>query len=142
MCDYSLHAVASRPAKVGETLVTTGFYGTSTRGFATREESGVVVCLLPGTELAFEHDVRYDRNWLSTKSAGSRVAQFCMIDPKAPMQHHDALLFPDGKRVLVNLLSEGQYARVLQLPVARLEETADVRAKKAVAPATDPEVAA
>ena len=23
MCDYSLHAVASRPAKVGETLVTT-----------------------------------------------------------------------------------------------------------------------
>jgi hypothetical protein len=60
-----------------------------------------------------------------------------MIDPKAPpMQHHDALLFPDGKRVLVNLLSEGQYAHVLQLPVARLEETADVRAEKALAPAT------
>ena len=32
MCDYSLHAVASRPTKVGETLVTTSFYGTSTRG--------------------------------------------------------------------------------------------------------------
>ena len=25
MCDYSLHAVASRPAKVGETLITTTF---------------------------------------------------------------------------------------------------------------------
>ena len=34
MCDYSLHAVASRPAKVGETLITTTFRGTSTRGFA------------------------------------------------------------------------------------------------------------
>ena len=25
MCDYSLHAVASRPAKVGEMLITTSF---------------------------------------------------------------------------------------------------------------------
>ena len=54
MCDYRLHAVASRPAKVGETLVTTSFYGTSTRGFAAKEEPGVAVCLLPGTELAFD----------------------------------------------------------------------------------------
>jgi hypothetical protein len=35
MCDYSLHAVATRPARVGETLVTTVFRGTSTRGFAS-----------------------------------------------------------------------------------------------------------
>jgi hypothetical protein len=61
MCDYSLHAVASRPAKAGETLVTTSFYGTFTRGFAVKEEPGIAVCLLPGTELAFEHDVRYSR---------------------------------------------------------------------------------
>jgi hypothetical protein len=27
MCDYSLHAMASRPAKVGETLVTLGCVG-------------------------------------------------------------------------------------------------------------------
>ena len=38
MCDYSLHTVASRPARVGETLVTTSFYGTSTRGFAAKGE--------------------------------------------------------------------------------------------------------
>ena len=87
MCDYSLHAVASRPAKVGETLVTTSFYGTSTRGFASKAEPGVAVCFLPGTELAFEHDVRYNRNWLSTKSAGFRVARFCSIEPDAPHQH-------------------------------------------------------
>jgi len=50
MCDYSLHAMASRAAKVGETLVTTTFPRTSTRGFAAEGEPGVAVCLLPGTE--------------------------------------------------------------------------------------------
>ncbi len=54
MCDYSLHAVATRPAKVGETLITTTFRGTSTRGFASESDPAVAVCLLPGTELAFE----------------------------------------------------------------------------------------
>jgi hypothetical protein len=53
MCDYSLHTVASRAARVGETLVTTGFYGKSTRGFAAKREPNAAVCLLPGTELAF-----------------------------------------------------------------------------------------
>jgi hypothetical protein len=143
MCDYSLHAVASRPAKVGETLVTTSFRGTSTRGFAAKEERGVAVCLLPGTELTFEHDVRYNRNWLSTKSAGFRVARFCKIEPCAPHQHHDALAFPGGNMVLVNLLSEGQYARVLQLPVIRQEQNANVDAdERAIVPAADLEVTA
>ena len=43
MCDYSLHAVASRPAQVGETLITTTFPRTTTRGFASESEpnSGV-----------------------------------------------------------------------------------------------------
>jgi hypothetical protein len=34
MCDYSLHLVASRPAKVGDKLVSTSFPRTTTRGFA------------------------------------------------------------------------------------------------------------
>jgi hypothetical protein len=34
MCDYSLHLVASRPAKVGDKLVTTEFEKSITRGFA------------------------------------------------------------------------------------------------------------
>jgi hypothetical protein len=54
---------------------------------------------------------------LSTKRSGFCVARFCTIKPCAPEQHHDALEFPDGNTVLVNLLSEGQRARVLQLPV-------------------------
>jgi hypothetical protein len=142
MCDYSLHAVASRPARVGETLVTTSFYGTSTRGFAAKDEPGVAVCLLPGTELAFEHEVKYNRNWLLTKGTGFSVARFCEVDPHAPHQHHDALSFPDGNTVLVNVLAEGQYARVLQLPVNRQEQKASVHAERASVPEPDPMVTA
>jgi hypothetical protein len=142
MCDYSLHAVASRPARVGETLVTNSFYGTSTRGFAAKGEPNVAVCLLPGTELAFETDVRYNRNWLSTRSTGFSVARFCAIEPGAPHQHHDALSFPDGKTVLVNLLSEGQHARVLQLPIIPREQSVDGNAEKTVILAVDPELTA
>ena len=56
MCDYSLHGVRARPAKVGEKLVTYNF-GTGTRGFAAPEDCSVAVCVLPGTELAFETPV-------------------------------------------------------------------------------------
>ncbi|MET4624266.1 hypothetical protein ABIB83_001277 [Bradyrhizobium sp. I1.8.5] len=122
MCDYSLHAVAFRPAKVGETLVTTSF---STRGFAAKQEPGVACCR--ETELAFEHHVRYNRFWLSTKNAGFRVARFCQIVPRMPEQHRDALAFPDGNTVLVNLLSKGQHARVIQLPVTGQEYSAEER---------------
>jgi hypothetical protein len=34
MCDYSLHLVASRPAKVGDELITADFAKSITRGFA------------------------------------------------------------------------------------------------------------
>jgi len=125
MCDYSLHAVASRPAKVGETLVTTTFRGASTRGFASVAEPEVAVCLLPGTELAFESDVKYDQRWIWTKSTGFRVARFRKIEPDVPHRHHDAIEFPDGTSVLVALLSGGQRAKVLQLPV-NPHETATV----------------
>jgi hypothetical protein len=117
MCDYSLHAVASRPAKAGETLVTQRFYGTATRGFAAKDQPGIAVCLLPGTELAFDQEVRYSSGWLYTRCASSRVARFCKIEPRAPEQHRDALSLPGGSTVLVNDLSEGQYAQVIQLPV-------------------------
>jgi hypothetical protein len=117
MCDYSLHAVASRPAKVGETLMSTTFRGTSTRGFASESEPGVAVCMLPGTELAFEDDVKYDSRWFWTKTVRSRVAKFNALDRHVPDRHHDAIEFADGTRVLVTQLREGQRVTVLQLPV-------------------------
>ena len=117
MCDYSLHAVATRPARVGETLITTTFHGTATRGFASENEPAVAVCMLPGTELAFDQDVRYDNRWIWTRSIKFRVGKFGVIDPHLPHRHHDAVEFPDGRHVLVTQICDGQRATVLQLPV-------------------------
>ena len=57
MYDYSLHAVASLPAKVGDKLITTKYSNTPTRGFSPIGEPRLAVCLVPGTEVAFEEQV-------------------------------------------------------------------------------------
>jgi hypothetical protein len=120
MCDYSLHAVASRPAKAGERLVSTTFQRTTTRGFAAECDRDVAVCLQPGTELGFDRDVMYYWHWIWPRSAGFSVARFCKI-PAGSHEHHDAVEFPDGRVVLLTLLATGQYARVIQLPVTEKE---------------------
>jgi hypothetical protein len=73
--------------------------------------------MLPGTELAFAEDVKYDNKWIWTRSINFRVGKFGAIDPDIPHRHHDAVEFPDGSHVLVTQLCEGQRATVLQLPV-------------------------
>jgi hypothetical protein len=73
--------------------------------------------MLPGTELAFADDVKYDNRWIWKKATNFRVGKFGTIDPDVPHRHHDAIEFPDGSSVLVTHLSEGQRATVLQLPV-------------------------
>ena len=120
MCDYSLHHVASRPAKVGDKLVTTKFVNTPTGGFAAVDNPNVAVCLRPGTELAFEHDVECEPmlGILPSRKLGQRLARFRQVNVEQPCVHHDALEFPDGKIVLVTRLREGQQATVLQMPAA------------------------
>lgn len=116
MCDYSLDLVASRPAKVGDKLVTTNFPHTVTRGFASLDDGNVAVCLLPGTELAFEDEVRFETGFVLSWRLGHRVAKFQQTNKDRSNVHHDALEFPDGKIVLLTQLCEGQHATVLQLP--------------------------
>lgn len=122
MCDYSLHNVASRPARVGDELVTTEFGDSITRGFSAVGEPNVAVCLLPGTEIAFEREVEH-RNFLFRIIPGLRldklrgkVACFRQVNRHNPHTHHDALEFADGKTVLLTRLRPGQRATVLQLP--------------------------
>jgi hypothetical protein len=129
MCDYSLHAVASRPAKVGEMLITTSFSG-GTRGFAAEGEPNVAVCLLPGTELAFDQDVKLGLSWNWTKATNFRVARFRKIGQHNAFRHHDALELPDGNVVLLTHLKSGQRATVLQLPVTHQPENAPPTAKE------------
>ena len=121
MCDYSLHLVASRPAKVGDKLVTTKFHNSLTGGFAGVQEPSVAVCLLPGTEVAFETEVECEhvfKVFRSQKLISEKVARFRQINLEQPDAHHDALEFPDGQVVKLTRLCEGQHATVLQLPAS------------------------
>jgi hypothetical protein len=126
MCDYSLHNVASRPAKVGDKLVTTQFLHSCTRGFSAIGDPNVAVCLLPGTEVAFDNDVEVETglvlSWKRRNAIGAKVARFRQIDMNIPHVHHDALEFPDGQVVLVTRLMAGQRATVLQLPATPQEK--------------------
>jgi len=137
MCDYSLHHVSSRPARVADKLVTMELARSKARGFAAVGELGsklvvhdsppeMAVCLLPGTELAFDDDVQYDSAFSFSFLGASfgkgrvdhRVASFRQIDVNDPYVQHDALEFPNGQVLKINRLIPGQTATVLQLPVA------------------------
>jgi len=100
MCDYSLHHVASRPAKVGDKLVTTQFNQLDHARFCRCGRTNVAVCLLPGTEVAFEKEVEFERgfglfsSWTRQKRIGDKVARFRQLNADKPNMHHDALEFP------------------------------------------------
>jgi hypothetical protein len=118
MCDYSLHHVATLPAKIEDRLVTTKFHNTITRGFAAIDNPRVAVCLLPGTELAFDRDVECEPalTIFPTKKIGQRMARFRQINLDQSTMHHDALEFADGQVVLLSALCDNQHATVLQMP--------------------------
>jgi hypothetical protein len=124
MCDYSLQHVASRPARVGDKLVSASFLNSSTRGFAAVGEPNVAVCLLPGTELAFEKNLKCEAAYgFGYKRLPHKVARFCQVNKDRPNAHHDALELPDGQIVLLTKLAGGQHGTVLQMPASPREFT-------------------
>lgn len=125
MCDYSLHHVDSVPAKAGDKLVSTSFPMSSTRGFSAEGQPNVAVCLLPGTEVAFEKEVACETVAAPEGIIQAQVARFRQINLDHPYAHHDALEFPDGRVVLVTHLVPGQKATVLQLPASPAREHAE-----------------
>jgi hypothetical protein len=135
MCDYSLHNVASRPAQIGDKLVVTEFRRSVTRGFSAAGQPETAVCLLPGTELAFDRAVRYDRSMslFGKAQVDHAVARFTQINRDNPHTHHDALEFPDGQIVLVTRLITGQTATVIQLPAHPATATKAVAPERVVA---------
>jgi hypothetical protein len=134
MCDFSLQSVRSRPAKVGDKLVTRDF-GTGTRGFAAADDLGLAVCVMPGTELAFAGEVACIPAGLlgwKTETINHQTAIFRQVNKDKLTAHHDALEFPNGRTVLLTRLREGQAATVLQLPVQPATAT-EADAQKRVA---------
>ena len=128
MCDYSLQHLASRPAKVGDKLVTTHFNHSLTGGLCAVGKPDVAVCLMPGTELAFEREIeRLAPFWMRPKKLGSKVARFRRVNQDCQTMHHDALELPNGQIVLLTRLIEGQFATVIQLPAIAHEYAATER---------------
>src|SRR5262249_14787117 len=134
MCDYSLQHVASRPAAVGDKLVSTRFGESITRGFASPDQPNVAVCLLPGTEVTFERDVEFDDfHGNGRRLIAARVARFRQVEKHQRHAHHDALEVPSGDIVLLTQLVPGQKATVLQLPAQpRTEQEAKEQERVAI----------
>ena len=88
-------------------------FGTGTRRFCSPADPNAAVCVLAGTELAFDWpinaNVPLDRH---------QTAIFRQVNKTVPHTHHDALELPNGKIVMLTTLAEGQAATVLQLPAA------------------------
>jgi hypothetical protein len=117
MCDYSLHSVVVRPARVGERLVTTQFL--QNRGFAAADDPNIAVCMCAGTELAFDTFVACEPTSVdaSPKTLRRKRARFWQIETKNSVTDRDALEFRDGLIVPLKCLRLGQYATVRKLPV-------------------------
>jgi hypothetical protein len=121
MCDYSLKHLASRPAKVDDKLVVSKFRSSMSIGFTELGgDANVAVCVLPGTELAFDDAIASAGNTFGFggKTFAHKVARFRQINVDTPHTHHDAIEMADGETVLLHSLKPGQTATVLQLPAA------------------------
>lgn len=133
MCDYSLENYQSRPAVIGDRLVSYRF-GSGTVGFhadAARPscpENVVAVCLRPGTELAFDQPVCLAKPVGDTEQ---RTAIFRRVNEHLASQHHDCLELANGSRVMLTWLLPGQRVTVLQLPAAEAKDKAEAKAQAA-----------
>ena len=134
MCDWSLEAVKSREANVGDKLAVTRFTGACSKGLADVSDikdnvATTAVCLMPGTEVAFDNDVEInDIYGQTTTIPNSRVAKFIEVDPDKPHTYHDTFEFLDGTQVKVHTLTLGQTVSVLQLPAQPLVSHMDLPA--------------
>lgn len=122
MCDYSLQFISSRSAVAGESLITRHL-GITT-GFVPVNGDEVAVCVLPGTEIAFDEEIvaaglGHPRYYPPAfRTMGTNVGRFRQVSKDLPDVHHDALELPNGDVILLAWLKPDQKATVLQLPAA------------------------
>jgi hypothetical protein len=102
------------------------------RGFSGVDDCSVAVCLRPGTELAFDDTVEFERNCIETRRTVATVAIFRQIDLENQHTHHDALEFSDGQIVRLASVLPGQFATVLQLPYDAEQSAARPSVKKII----------
>ena len=136
MCDYSLQNIGRDLRR----LATNSPHETSVPAHVAslrRKMLGVAVCVLPGNRACVYQPsdtltvYRFVMGW-KVEILSHATAIFRQVNKNEPMQHHDALEFPDGRFVLLTTLSEGQEAMILQLP-AQPTTVAEADAQKRVA---------
>lgn len=139
MCDYSLMMMPNRLAIEGEQLVAHRFRSGSTGlvslpdftswhttrpvrlwqrftdCFSSRNEPAPVVCVPPGARLRLQEIPQTLRDRFRLDSCED--ATFTQVSAEA-CQHRDALRFPNGSTVLLQLLAEGQMVSVLRVSPA------------------------
>lgn len=147
MCDFSLHAVDSRPLKLKDILMTHNFGGTI--GFRHARDprdhfQAQAICVMPGTEIEFAEPAfvrqgfiaaavsrQYRKLTSAKRRTLGRVATFTQINLGQELMHHDALQFEDGKTVLLHHLAVGQNARVLTMPTSLATRAKGARRRRA-----------
>ena len=134
MCDYSLEDVKSRAANVGDKL-TAHRFPRYTTGFAASEDIECAVCIQPGTELAFDADIKV-KSWYGSSDEAKvypvRVAKFIQLNKDVQFRHHDAIELVSGEQILLNDLVVDQTCSVLQLPAQPVVEHVDLPAASEV----------
>src|SRR5215472_2872488 len=123
MCDYSLHQVASRAAKLDDKLITTKFSNSSTHGFAAVGERHVAVCLLPGAEVAFDENVRcrplFDIGFLPSKKSDSDSPASGRSIRTTPSLITMRWSFPTAKSCCLRVCARGSVRRYCSCPPPR-----------------------
>jgi len=123
MCDFSLKAVKSQPANEQDKLTTHNF-GYGTIGLKQADDintPATAVCVMPGTEIAFDYVPERRFSWYMGDDAQpmpalSRKAIFRQINTDNMTTHHDALEFDNGVTCLLTMIAEGQRCEVVRLP--------------------------
>jgi len=102
MCDYT-SGITSRkpPAKIEDKLVADEFHSSILRGSRPVGQPNVAVCLLPGTEIAFDESVECEPSFgigiLPNKKDGQRLARFRQVNMDNPVAHTMRWNFPTGR---------------------------------------------
>jgi hypothetical protein len=101
MCDYSLEAYRSRPARLGERYETHRFESYSI-GFVAPGDASIAVCMAYDTKLRLEGIPEVVQRSLGV-SANEDVTFICLEDSP----HHDGVRFANGAELTVQKLGPG-----------------------------------
>lgn len=119
MCDYSLEAYRSRPARKGERYVTHRFESGSI-GLTAAGDRSTAVCVAPDMQLRLQGLPKGVQDRFDVRP--EEEVTFVRLDSE-PTQYRDAVRFDNGAEVLLQDLGRG----ITAIVTASLEDRAEHR---------------